>query len=636
MGRQPVVHEHVSEQAPDRRNPAPRAPAPVEAVGLAALQRTAGNAAVVRMLQLAGHPGGPHQHGPGCGHGARGAAGAEEAPVQRSAVHEVLAASGRPLDGALRAEMETRLGADFSDVRIHDDGAARASAAEVGARAYTSGRHVVIGEGGGDKHTLAHELTHVIQQRQGPVAGTDNGSGLKVSDPSDRFEREAEANATRVMAGPAPDGDRHAAGAHAHDGPARSAPSASEPVSVARLISAEDFKESSKASGMRPGDVKKLDKLLEAYGRKGRDDYGGRTTVLDQIRTTAQNALSGKLPSERRPAVAKVLDEARAEYAIYSRLDGVLEQPPAQAASDLIGLYEELLPLIQAGGPNSDLSILSTTLSDHLQRRVGTLLGAVTKGSAVGATPAEALAGTAAAEALAGLVANDLNALVAMAADPHAPQETREVLAEVTGLSGIVDLGVGMPGTRRIDDRYRMTHAVNQTEGKVERLGSLAHELTHVAAGESYDNTAILLLCRSDLTEGQMRELAQERAGHAGRLKGLLGGTPVTARQRSLIENKLEYITKRGQLGKYVQGFRAALVAENEEKERMLQRLVDQDGGECASLVEYDTVLTQLLVYLHSWNVPADEPFHREVRRLAQIQRAGRLNAMGPAPAVNA
>lgn len=102
--------------------------------------------------------------------------------------------------------MEARLGADFTDVRIHDNSGAKASAAEVGARAYTSGSHIVIGAGGGDKHTLAHELTHVIQQRQGPVAGTDNGSGLKMSDPSDRFEREAEANAARVLSGPVPDG----------------------------------------------------------------------------------------------------------------------------------------------------------------------------------------------------------------------------------------------------------------------------------------------------------------------------------------------------------------------------------------------------------------------------------------------
>ncbi|MER7955853.1 DUF4157 domain-containing protein [Streptomyces sp. NPDC096030] len=161
--------------------PGASAPAPDT---LAALQRTVGNAAVTRM-------------------------------VQRSSVHQVIGSRGQPLEPTLRGEMEARLGADFSDVRIHSDQAAQRSAADVGARAYTSGNHVVVGRGGGDKHTLAHELTHVIQQRKGPVAGTETGDGLKVSDPSDRFEREAEANAVRAMSGPEPAHDAH----DAHDGP---------------------------------------------------------------------------------------------------------------------------------------------------------------------------------------------------------------------------------------------------------------------------------------------------------------------------------------------------------------------------------------------------------------------------------
>ncbi|MER5612477.1 DUF4157 domain-containing protein [Streptomyces sp. NPDC002215] len=119
--------------------------------------------------------------------------------VQRSTVHDVLRTPGRALDEETRTDMEDRLGADFSDVRVHTDAAARASAAEVGAHAYTSGNHIVIGTGGADRHTLAHELTHVIQQRRGAVAGTDRGDGLKVSDPSDRFEREAEASARHAM-----------------------------------------------------------------------------------------------------------------------------------------------------------------------------------------------------------------------------------------------------------------------------------------------------------------------------------------------------------------------------------------------------------------------------------------------------
>ncbi|MEV6164283.1 DUF4157 domain-containing protein [Streptomyces sp. NPDC052052] len=166
-----------------------------------ALQSSLGNAAVVQLLRRAGHSWAQPE---------------EQHEVQRSAVHEVLRTGGKPMGTALREEMEARLGADFSDVRIHDDSAARASAAEVGARAYTSGHHVVVGAGGGDKHTLAHELTHVIQQRQGAVSGTDNGAGLRISDPSDTYERAAEQNARRVMSAPArtaATGDRENPGA---------------------------------------------------------------------------------------------------------------------------------------------------------------------------------------------------------------------------------------------------------------------------------------------------------------------------------------------------------------------------------------------------------------------------------------
>ncbi|MGW7514398.1 eCIS core domain-containing protein [Streptomyces sp. NPDC054796] len=177
---------------------------------LVALQRTMGNAAVIRMLQRE-----RHTHDASCGHQPPVP---PVPPVQRSTtVHDVLRGPGRPLDAAVSADMEGRLGADFSDVRLHTGPAAQRSAAEIGARAYTSGSHVVIGEGGADKETLAHELIHVIQQRQGPVAGTDTGDGLAVSDPGDRFEREAAAGAARAVSGPAPAGTGAAAVEHGTD-----------------------------------------------------------------------------------------------------------------------------------------------------------------------------------------------------------------------------------------------------------------------------------------------------------------------------------------------------------------------------------------------------------------------------------
>ncbi|MFZ3544348.1 DUF4157 domain-containing protein [Streptomyces sp. 4.24] len=90
------------------------------------------------------------------------------------------------------------------------DGAAHESAKGVNAHAYTVGSHVVFQRDAYDpgshqgRTTLAHELTHVVQQRSGPVDGTKTSGGIKVSDPSDRFEREAVANADRVMAAPVP------------------------------------------------------------------------------------------------------------------------------------------------------------------------------------------------------------------------------------------------------------------------------------------------------------------------------------------------------------------------------------------------------------------------------------------------
>jgi hypothetical protein len=130
---------------------------------------------------------------------------------ERSPVHDVVnSGGGSALDDDTRTDMEGRLGADFSDVRVHTDSSAHESAQAVNAHAYTVGSNVVFQRDKYDpssdtgKHMLAHELTHVVQQRSGPVDGSDAGGGIQVSDPSDRFEREAVANADRAMSGPAP------------------------------------------------------------------------------------------------------------------------------------------------------------------------------------------------------------------------------------------------------------------------------------------------------------------------------------------------------------------------------------------------------------------------------------------------
>ena len=141
---------------------------------------------------------------------AAGNAGAASLLTDAPPVHDVVVTGGQALDPGVRTDMESRLGHDFGDVRVHTDDRAHASAQAVNARAYTVGSHVVFQRSQYDpssdagRLTLAHELTHVVQQRNGPVDGSDAPGGIKVSDPSDRFEREAVATAERAVSGPAP------------------------------------------------------------------------------------------------------------------------------------------------------------------------------------------------------------------------------------------------------------------------------------------------------------------------------------------------------------------------------------------------------------------------------------------------
>jgi hypothetical protein len=118
-------------------------------------------------------------------------------------VHDVLNSPGVPLDSGDRAFMEARFAHDFSQVRVHADPRAAASAAVVGARAYTLGHDIVFSAGAYTPHTtagrrlLAHELTHTMQQRS--TALRIAPAGLHIGDAGDATEYEAEQVADWVM-----------------------------------------------------------------------------------------------------------------------------------------------------------------------------------------------------------------------------------------------------------------------------------------------------------------------------------------------------------------------------------------------------------------------------------------------------
>lgn len=106
------------------------------------------------------------------------------------------------MDTPTRSRMEASFGQDFSQVRIHTDARANASAKAVQALAYTVGPHIVFAAGAyrpetwNGRRLLAHELAHVVQQ-----AGSDPSFPLRIASAHDPAERQAERAADAVAQG---------------------------------------------------------------------------------------------------------------------------------------------------------------------------------------------------------------------------------------------------------------------------------------------------------------------------------------------------------------------------------------------------------------------------------------------------
>ncbi len=133
--------------------------------------------------------------------------GPEGGPVSDRTASRINAmrGGGSGLDADARSAMEHNLGESFADVRVHTGPEAHQLNRSLGARAFTTGNDIFFGEGASpsDRGLLAHELTHVAQQR-----GMTGGGPLTVGPADDAYEAEAEARAAAVSSGATPPAQR--------------------------------------------------------------------------------------------------------------------------------------------------------------------------------------------------------------------------------------------------------------------------------------------------------------------------------------------------------------------------------------------------------------------------------------------
>jgi hypothetical protein len=123
-------------------------------------------------------------------------------------VRDALAHSqGEPLSPQVRLIMESAYGVRLDNVRIHHDALAQRASEAVAAQAFTVEQSIYFAPGHYQPHTragrelLAHELAHVVQNRNAVARPLASKRALQVSEPQAPAEVEADAAAKAVMAG---------------------------------------------------------------------------------------------------------------------------------------------------------------------------------------------------------------------------------------------------------------------------------------------------------------------------------------------------------------------------------------------------------------------------------------------------
>ncbi|MGW0792979.1 eCIS core domain-containing protein [Streptomyces sp. NPDC002911] len=307
---------------------------------------TVGNAELRRAIQCS-----RHEHGPDHPHGQVDLQRrVEEEPAVQglSTFHAAQGTPGRPLAPHIQRTAEQAYGMPFGHVRMHDDPVSQQSADELSALAYTSGSDIFIGSRPVNDETVYHEIDHVRQQAMGPVAGTDNGMGAKVSSPRDPFEVSSTANGKRVARGEAP--DLTLPGSHGHDGNVQRA--AAEPA-VQRMEAPRgrpgdrDYEADNSASDSSP-ERRELHNDIERHfeGMEGLVGRAGRLAEGPGL-----------------PRVRRVLPESDSDSPERAAQPPVREQaapeplPTLSENSDLEPLHDLLVQDLHEGDLNKKLKV---------------------------------------------------------------------------------------------------------------------------------------------------------------------------------------------------------------------------------------------------------------------------------------
>ncbi|MGW4734918.1 hypothetical protein ACWEQC_38155 [Streptomyces shenzhenensis] len=216
--------------------------------------------------------------------------------------------------------------------------------------------------------------------------------------------------------------------------------------------------------------------------------------------------------------------------------------------------------------------------------------------------------------------------------DRTLPAETRAVIEELMAVEPLVTVMQyprGMAGIKLNNTEYTFNVDTRVRGGTSFLLGHIAHEFTHVVAHQAFGSSPVMELVRSGATDAEVGALAAERRRTLDDLKtALAGDREFSEFQQTMLQEKLVYGARPYTLERYAYNFERSGKITTAQKERLVG-WGEAAGDASGTLVEYDTVLNQMLIYLHMWQTSQNNPFYARLRAAAQAAYERRSDARG-------
>jgi hypothetical protein len=175
--------------------------------------------------------------------------GVEGGPVGPDTASRIQAmrGGGAPLEDGTRASMEASFRTSFDDVRVHADSQSDTLNRRLTAHAFTTGSDIFLrgDASASDGRLMAHELSHVVQQRS-----MSGGGAMRVGAADDGHEQHADSIADTLSA----------------------APSSGAPATVAQRAGEEDELQASHDLAQREGEEDELQASHDLAQRAGEED----------------------------------------------------------------------------------------------------------------------------------------------------------------------------------------------------------------------------------------------------------------------------------------------------------------------------------------------------------------------------